>query len=391
MDFRRKLLPILKGQLARGKSVLLLGPRQTGKTTLLSELKPALAVSLISVRDRIRYEKDPELLADEIAELNSKKSVPLVVLDEIQKVPALMDVAQMLIDQKKAQMVLTGSSARKLRRGGAINLLPGRVVGLRLDPLIQEEIGKRKIEDNLGFGTLPAIAKELDTSNLERDLRSYVETYLDEEVREETLVRNIGQFARFLELAALESGRITNFSKIAADVGVSPLTIQSHYEILEDCLIVERVSPITKSTTRKKLTKADKYLFFDLGVRRLACDESMKPTPERMGELFEQFVGLELIRLCRLFAPSMRLKFWRDPDGPEVDWVLDQNETFLPIEVKWSTKPTARDARHLEVFLDEYKGKRGYIVCRTPRPFRISDRVTAIPWQALDSKWIRKA
>lgn len=379
----------MQREVRRGKSILLLGPRQTGKTTLLSGLKPDLSVSLISVRDRLRYEKDPGILEDEVAALKVRKRLPLVIVDEVQKVPSLMDVAQSLIDQKKARLILTGSSARKLRRGGAVNLLPGRIVTLRLDPLVQEELGKEKVETSLAYGTLPGISTEARLGDRERDLRSYVETYLEEEVREEALVRNLGQFARFLELAALESGRITNFSKIAADVGISPLTIQSYYEILEDCLIAQRVDPITKSKTRKKLTKASRYLFFDLGVRRLACDEGAKTTPERMGELFEQFIGLELLRLCRLDAPSAKVRFWRDPDGPEVDWVLETMSQLIPIETKWSVKPSPRDARHLELFLDEYSGKVGVVFCQTPRPFRLSARVTAMPWSILNGAWLK--
>ncbi len=394
MYFRRKLLALLRGEVRRGKSVLLLGPRQTGKTTLLSKLKTSRRVTLASVRERIRYEKDPEIFYDEIRALKKTKAVPLVVIDEVQKVPELMDVAQRLIDENLAQLILTGSSARKLRRGSHVNLLPGRVVSLRLDPLILEELGKgelgqQEIETTLAYGTLPGVAKVADHAARERDLRSYVETYLEEEVREESLVRNIGQFARFLELAALESGRVVNFSRIAEDIGVSPLTIQAHYEILEDCLIAERIDPITNSQTRKKLTKASRYLFFDLGVRRLACDEGEKPTPDRSGELFEQFIGLELVRLIRLFSPSSKLRFWRDPDGPEVDWVLEHSGNYTPIEVKWSQKPTHKDARHLEVFLEEYKANKGFIFCRTPRAFQIGHNITAIPWTELNSTWLK--
>jgi predicted AAA+ superfamily ATPase len=309
-----------------------------------------------------------------------KRTPPLVIVDEVQKAPEILNVAQDLIDSKKARFVLTGSSARKLKKGHEINLLPGRVVSLRLDPLTLEEDTPMKVEEVLLNGSLPAIRKLSSQTDKESDLRSYVETYLEEEIRQEAIVRNIGTFSRFLELAALESGRISNFSRIAQDIGISPITIQSYFEILVDCLVAERVEPITQSATRKKLTKAGRYLIFDMGVRRLAAGEGTQLHPERMGELLEHFVGLELIRLCRLHHPSARIRFWRDPGGPEVDWVLDLNGKYTPIEVKWTDRPTERHIRHLKVFMEEYPSSRGYVVCLAPRRMQLAEKITAIPW-----------
>lgn len=217
----------------------------------------------------------------------------------------------------------------------------------------------------------------------EIDLRSYVETYLEEEVRQEALVRNVGAFGRFVELAGREAGRVANYSRISQDVGVSSVTVQAYYEILCDCLVAERVEPITRSASRKKLTKASRYLMFDVGVARVAAREGRRLPLSRLGELFEQFVGIEIIRFCRLHAPGARLRFWRDPDGPEVDWVLERHAGYLPIEVKLGDRPTERDARHLDIFLKEYGGKHGLIVCSTPRPLRLTRMVSAIPWQDL--------
>ncbi len=385
MKFSRLLYPEMIRALQRGKSILLLGPRQTGKTTLLEELTPTRAVSLVSPRVRVRYEKDPSLLADEIRALpRAKKKPPLVIVDEIQKVPSLMDVAQELIDKNEAQFVLTGSSARKLKRGKEVNLLPGRVVNLRLDPLSLEENMPNALEEHLFSGALPGIRKLPTFSDKENDLRSYVETYLEEEVREEALVRNVGMFARFLELAGLESGKVANFSKISEDVGVSSVTIQSYYEILEDCLVAERVDPITKSATRKKLTKASRFILFDMGVRRLAANEGTHLHPERLGELFEQFIALEIIRWLRIHRPTAQLRFWRDPDGPEVDWVVEYEGNYFPIEAKWTERPTEGDFRQIKVFQKEYKTARGgYVVCRTPEPLKFQSNLRAIPWREL--------
>ena len=282
-----------------------------------------------------------------------------MTIDEVQKVPALLDVGQDLIDRRRARFVFTGSSARKLRRRGDVNLLPGRVVVLRLDPLTLEEHTPRVLDDALLDGALPAIRSTPHTADREADLHSYVETYLEEEVRQEALVRNVGAYGRFLELAAREAGRVVNFSRISRDVGVSSVTIQAYYEILCDCLVAERVEPLTRSASRKKLTRASRYLIFDTGVGRVAAREGRRLPLSRMGELFEQFVGLELLRYCRLHAPAARLRFWRDPDGPEVDWVLEHPGGLLPIEVKLGDRPVERDTRHLEVFLEEYRRSRG--------------------------------
>lgn len=372
--------------LARGKSVLLLGPRQTGKTTLLASLEADLAVSLASPAVRQRYERDPSVLADEIGALpgsTGRRALPLVTIDEVQKVPALMDVGQELIDGRRARFVFTGSSARKLRRGRALNLLPGRVVALHLDALTIEECAPQSLDDALLYGALPAVCATEDLADREVDLRSYAETYLEEEVRQEALVRNIGAYGRFVELAAREAGRIANYSRVSQDVGVSSVTIQTYYEILCDCLIAERVEPVTRSVSRKKLTKTCRYLMFDTGVARVAAREGRRLPRSRMGELFEQFVGIEIVRHCRLHAPDARLRFWRDPDGPEVDWVVEHPGGFLPIEVKLGDRPTERDARHLQVFLREYGGKRGLIVCSSPRLLQVTPTITAVPWQQL--------
>jgi uncharacterized protein len=394
MPYTRAATAVLERHVARGKSILLLGPRQTGKTTLVAGLGADLAVSLASPSERQRYERDPSTLVREIEALPRRRAArPLVIVDEVQKVPALMDVGQDLIDRKRAQFVFTGSSARKLRRGRDLNLLPGRVVALRLDPLLLEEDPRPELRQRLLFGALPAIRTATRDGDREVDLRSYVETYLEEEVRQEAVVRNVGAFNRFLELAALDSGAIVNYTRISQDVGVSPVTIQAYYEILADCLIAERIDPITRSVSRKKLTKASRYLMFDLGVRRLAAREGTRPHPERLGALFEQFVGLEIVHHCRLHVPDARVRFWRDPDGPEVDWVVERGRRHLPIEAKLTSRPTERDAKHLLVFMSEYAAGEGLVVCSAPRPARLARRVMAIPWQdlpaALDARMSR--
>jgi predicted AAA+ superfamily ATPase len=382
----RRLENEITEHLGRGKSVLLLGPRQTGKTTLLGRLRADLSLSLVVPAVRQRYERDPQQLLREVEGLRPADGRrPLVVLDEVQKVPALLDAVQHAIDGHLAQFVLCGSSARQLRRRGAVNLLPGRVVSLRLDPLDLEELHAPQLEELLLYGSLPGIWTEERRADRERDLRSYVEAYLEEEIRAEAAVRNVGSFGRFLELAGLESGNLVSFRALSQDLGVSHTTVAGYYEILVDCLVAERVEPITRSRTRKKLTRASRHILFDLGVRRICANEGTRLGRSRLGQLFEQFVGLELIRLTRKKAGA-RVLFWRDPDGPEVDWVVEHEGRYTPIEVKWTDTPQPRDVRHVESFLSEYEeADRGFLVCRTPRASRVSERVRAIPWQELPS------
>ncbi len=395
---KRTLKEKLDKVINRGKSVLLLGPRQTGKTTLIGKYPADLEITLLFSKIRRQYEADPDQLIREVKALSHKNGrPPLVIIDEVQKVPPLMDGVQYLIDKKLGQFILTGSSARKLKHGKHVNLLPGRLIQLRLDPLTIHELGQPlpKVEDFLLYGSLPAIRLEENLSIREEELESYVDLYLEDEVRSEALVRDIGSFENFLRLAAIESGNIVNFEKISQDVGVARTTISSYYQILEDCLIAERIEPYTSSLTRKKLVKSPKYLFFDLGLRRLAAQEQPTLPQKYLGSLFEQFLGLELIRWSRLQENKISLLFWRDTRGPEVDWLLKLKDYLLPIEVKWTDSPSPRDAKHLALFLRDYpQAKKGFVVCRVPNPQVLADGIEAISWrdlyQKLDS-WIGSA
>jgi uncharacterized protein len=379
----RNLQETLNDAISRGKSILLLGPRQTGKTTLIGQLTPELSVSLIQPRTRLRYERDPSTLADEIEALATTGKIPLVVIDEVQKVPLIMDVAQDLIDRKIAQFILAGSSARKLKRGSNINLLPGRVIPLHMDPLTITEIPTKKctLEDLLLNGSLPQVITSESNAEKEELLESYVSLYLEEEIRAEAVVRNLASFSHFLELAAAESGFTVNYSKLSQTVGVAHTTIANYYQILEDCLVVHRIEPFTRSKTRHLLSKTPKYYLFDLGVRRIAAGEGKQLPKKYIGHLFEQFIVLELIRQTRLHK-KYKIYYWRDPSGPKVDCVIQNNGTLVPIEIKYTDRPNPSDAKHLRTFINEYdEAEQGFIVCRAPRKMKIADNVIAIPWQ----------
>jgi len=291
-----------------------------------------------------------------------------------------MDSIQVLIDDNIAQFIITGSSPRKLQ-----NLLPGRVIKYQMDPIMMTEWGET-FSQNLGTllvnGELPFILPIENQNTVESELESYVSIYLEEEIRKEALVRNLSAFTRFFELACIESGKLISFRNLSREIGIGHTTIAQYFQILEDCMVAERFDPITKIRTRKRLTKSSKYLLFDLGIRRMGAGEGHKLSLEKQGDLFEHWVGLTLKRLTRKNR-LYHIKFWRDHDGPEVDWVIEKENHYTPIEVKWTQTPSLKDARHLLVFMDEYDDvtDKGYIVCRTPRAIKLNARITAIPWQ----------
>ena len=379
--------------LSRGKSILLLGARQTGKTTLLKQqLNANIEYSFIEADLRRRYEAHPELLISEIKtylSLHKTNTLPIVLIDEVQKVPDIMDPIQDAIDSKLARFVLTGSSARKLkhdRKGKPINLLPGRVIELHMDALSLLEIPKPlpPIDDLILNGSLPEVIQQINTQHKEELLSSYVNLYLEEEIRAEALVRNLTSFSKFLTYAAIEAGKESNVNNLSQEIGVARHTIVEYYQILIDCLMANRIDPITTITSRRRLTKSPKYLFFDMGIRRIAAGEGLRLPQKYYGELFEQFVGIELLKLIRLFAPQAKLKYWRVHAGPEIDYAIEYNRQFIPIEVKWTSTPSQKDARHLLKFINEYDCvKPAYIVCKTPKPIELSEDIFAIPWEMM--------
>jgi predicted AAA+ superfamily ATPase len=380
----------IRAAIERGKSVLLLGPRQTGKTTLIQQqIKPDISFSFVRASERQRYEQNPAILEAELAEqIQRYTKPPIIFIDEVQKIPQVMDIAQFFIDQKAAIFILSGSSARKLKHGKEINLLPGRVISLTMPPLLYDEMLSLNpsLEDLLIYGSLPHIIIETNSEAREIDLHSYVSTYLEDEIRAEAVVRNIGAFSRFLEIAAGESGKQLNFTRLSQDISVADITIANYYQILVDCLIAHRVDPIIHTQTKRRLIKSPKYLFFDLGIRRTCANEGIRLPQQILANLFEHFVGNELIYLSELKLPNAKIKYWRDTAGPEIDYVLDIAQQYIPIEVKWTDKPNSADAKHLLKFIDEYKNVEcGYIICRTPNKYKITDKIFALPWQELSS------
>ncbi len=418
MSCHRWYLPEFRAKLARPWVHILFGARQTGKSTLIDLVAPpdAIRLDLSHPGERARLAARPEEFVDLCEALPARSSAWTIIVDEAQAVPALFDAVQHLFDRDRTRwrFILCGSSARKLRRSGA-NLLPGRSFLHRLWPLTLSEqppaprMGETKgavltplpfppthdaegrgpfpsfdLETRLAVGALPGIvlAEAEDRAEL---LASYVTAYLEEEIRREAAVKDWGAFLRFLQFAAQASGEIINHSSIAREAGVSVPTVKNYYQLLEDMFIGIHLPAFT-SSPRKNLLTSPRFLFFDLGVRHAAA--GLPPSRETVlanpGPLFEQFVGLELWRRLQYLGRG-RLLFLRSADGAEIDYVIEDGERLIPIEVKWTERPGGSDTRHLRRFLADHPGRAetGWVICRCPRPLRLAENILAIPWQML--------
>lgn len=396
----------LGSRASRGKVRLLFGARQTGKSSLLRAIAPAhaLVINLQDPRERLRYERSAGTLA---AELEARREKRLVVcIDEIQKVPGLLDDIQYLYDRSPArfEFFVTGSSARRLRAGAA-NLLPGRAHSYRLFPVISTErvtalkstilplkgipsgggFPATPIEDLLVWGSLPGVTSE-PVGRRAATLATYAEVYLEEEIRREAVTRDVGAFARFLRLAASESGHVMNLTGLSQESGVPVATIRNFYQVLVDTFVGYWIAPYARPG-RKQLLSTPRFLFFDLGVRNAAAELPLSRDllKTQAGSLFEQLVLLELVARTAYLGSGHRVAFWHTRHGAEVDAVVETPRRDIPIEVKWTENPRPTDARHLELFLDAYaaRAKHGLLICRVPRAMKLTDRVTAIPWQEL--------
>ncbi len=326
---------LITPHLARSrKGVLLLGPRQVGKSTLLRQMKPDLALNLASPATFRTYVSRPERLEEELGA--AAPSVRTVLIDEVQRVPALLDAVQAVIDEhpRRFRFLLSGSSARKLRRGQA-NLLPGRLQSHLLHPLLAHELGSDwNLERALAHGTLPGIYAESNRRAREADLRSYVDSYLREEIQAEALVRDLGGYVRLLEHAAAASGRILNLNALCQDAGVSYETARRYLQILEDTLVAFRV-PAWSGSDRASLIAHAKLYFFDLGVRNAILRRPLDhPLDDERGLLLEHLVAYELHRREGTLWPEARLLHYRTKHGAEVDFVLEVGREVWGIEVK---------------------------------------------------------
>jgi len=357
------------------ESLFLWGPRQTGKSTLLRQSYPdARWIDLLKAEEFRRYLARPELLRQEI-EAEGPRENRQIVIDEIQKVPALLDEVHWLIENRGLHFALCGSSARKVKRGAA-NLLGGRALRFELHGLTAGELGRDfDLERMLNHGYLPRI---YESSRPNRLLNAYVADYLKQEVAAEGLVRNLPTFSEFLDVASLSDGEIVNFSNIARECGVSSHTTKNHFQILEDTLL-GRWLPAYRKRPKRRVIGAPKFYFVDVGVvNRLAKRGELSPGSELYGKAFENWVFHELSAFAHYREFDGELSYWRLASGIEVDFILGDMQ--IAIEAKSSARITRDHLKGLRSLKEDHPGVgRRIVVCRESRARKTEDGIEILP------------
>lgn len=357
-------------ELVSKKSYFLFGPRAIGKSSLIKHDlgDQALTIDLLHSELYMRLMDNPSQL-ESMIELNQK---PFVVIDEIQRVPELLNEVHRLIENKQIRFLLTGSSARKLKRQG-VNLLAGRARQAELFPLTYHELSNFNLQRYLQYGGLPMVVL---SDEPEEDLDAYVHAYLEEEIKAEALVQKLPAFGRFLQLSALTSGSTLNFTAIANDAGVSSATLREYYQILEDTFLGFLVLPWQHSVKRKAVATA-RFYYFDTGVKnRLAQMRSIPEQTDLFGQAFEHFIAMELRAYLSYTRKKLPLCFWRTSDGHEVDFVIGDQ---VAIEIKSSKKMSAKHLKGLKYLREEGRIERYYLVSQDPIALK-QDGIYILPW-----------
>jgi predicted AAA+ superfamily ATPase len=379
--FERKLhLPQEKTE-----TFFLWGPRQTGKTTLLRQAYPdAFWIDLLKAEEYRRYVTRPERMREEIEAL---VAMPFVVIDEVQKVPKILDEVHWLHEAYGIQFALCGSSARKVKRGAA-NLLGGRAVRYELRGLTSAELGSDfDLERILNHGYLPRV---YEAARPRRLLNGYVADYLKEEVASEGLVRNLPVFSEFLDMASLSDTHPVNYSNIARECGVSSQTVRAYFEILEDTLVA-RWLPSYRKRPKRRVLRSPKLYFADVGVVGfLARRGHLEPGSELFGNAFENWCFHEISAYNCYAERFANLSYWRLTSGIEVDFVV--NDMELAIEAKSSRAVSSHHLKGLrQLAVDHPEIKRRIVLCLEDRPRRTSDGIEIMPYGAfVKSLWRRE-
>lgn len=362
------------------KSFFLLGPRATGKSYLIRQQLGDMAILFNLLRSDVflKLAQAPWELEPMIDAALAHKQTDIIVIDEIQKIPALLDEVHRLIEERQFRFLLTGSSARKLKHGHA-NLLAGRAWTANLYSLSFSEIPNFDLERYLQIGGLPIVYA---SKYPDEELRAYVQTYLYEEIQAESLVRKLPQFSRFLTVAALANGQLLNFAKIASDAAIPASTAREYYSILEDTLIGFMLTPWTKSKTRKAIATAKFYLF-DIGVcHTLAQTKMLDRNSDLYGRSFEHWVGLELRSYLSYKRRHEEMHYWRSTSQYEVDFIIDDQ---VAIEVKATKRITPKDLKGLQALAEENVFKQFYLVSQDLQEAKYGD-IHCLHWQTFMQK-----
>lgn len=361
--------------LLKKKSHFLFGPRQTGKTSLIRHsLKGVRVYDLLDTSVYLALSQRPERLSQELTQQDR-----VVVIDEIQRLPQLLNEVHRLIEERGIRFLLTGSSARKLRRGG-VNLLGGRARTKHLHPLTYRELGSRfDVIRAVERGLLPSIYFSDDPR---ADLRAYAGSYLQQEIVAEGVTRNVPAFSRFLRVAALCNGTIVNFTNVANDAQVARTTVYEYFEILKDTLVLHELPAWRKSKKRKPLASS-KYYFFDVGVVAALQGREFRPGTPEFGEAFETYFMHELLSYSD-YVSGEPLSYWRSTSGFEVDFIIGDH-TAVELKAKENLSPN--DVKPLLALAEEKNLKRYLCVSLEPRPRKLGG-VTVVPFREfLDKLW----
>ena len=359
------------------RSAFLWGPRKTGKTFWIQrQFKGSPIIDLLKTDVFADYASHPSLLRERYSGFQGT-----VVIDEIQRVPDLLNEVHWLMENSRVSFVMTGSSARKLRRGHA-NLLGGRAWRYVMAPLTYKETEGFDLEKALISGLLPPHFLSPDPG---QDLRSYVADYLKEEIAAEAVIQNIPAFAEFLRVAALTSGELLNYTNVGRETGISAKVVRSYFQILEDTLLGFRIPPWRKARDRR-LIETEKFYLFDVGVTNYLARRAPRPGNPDFGKAFEHYILMELKAYQAYRNPELDIRYWRTATGFEVDLIL--GEMDVAIEVKGSPRIHSGHLRGLTALLEEYTVRRALVVCMEKEPRRPVSSIEIVPWQAfLDSLW----
>lgn len=357
-------------EVLKRKSILLLGPRRTGKSYFSKrQLSPDRYYNLLRGETFRKLSSRPSTIREELTPDDK-----LVVIDEIQKIPELMDEVHALIeDFPEVRFLLTGSSARKLKREHT-SLMAGRAKQITFTPFSSVEIPNFDLNKIIETGTLPPVYFSEDPYD---ELLDYVGLYLKEEIRDEALVRNFSNFSHFLDVAARSNGQIINFSAIASDSQVPPRTVKEYFNLLEDTLMGNMLRPIEQMGKRKVISKA-KFYFFDIGVVNALLErEKVSNKSPEFGDLFEHFIYLELRNYILAKSPRSKMNYWNINKRAEVDFVINKK---IAIEVKATELVTEKHFKGLKLMAEDYELERKIVVSRDSTPRKVND-IEIIPYR----------
>ena len=372
-----KMLPrLLKIKLPKGQSAFLWGPRKTGKTTFLRQTFPdSLSYDLLQTDLFLEFVKRPFLLREQLLAASSKQLQSPVIIDEVQKVPQLLDEIHWLMENKGLWFILCGSSARKLKRGKA-NLLGGRAWRYEMHPLVSAEVADLDLLRALNRGMIPVHYMQ---EEYRKSLQAYVRDYLKEEVFDEGLTRNIPAFSRFFDAMGYSHGELTNYMNIARDCGVDAKTVKEYYQILSDTLLGTMIEPYKKRQDRNVIMRSGKFYLFDVGVAGAITHRQIpQEKGEQFGKALEHFILMEILAHRAYRELDYDVNFWRTKSGLEVDFILGKGE--VAIEVKGTSRVDTTDLRPLKTFIQEYHPARAFVVCNE-RASRAHEDIRIVPWR----------